>query len=152
MTPITALALILHVLTGLTGAVLLAALLYALLNPSASARRLRMTGWWSFVSIVLSWFTGAYYYVTYYGKIVRPVIKAGAYPWAHSVLMEAKEHLFLFLPFLTFVLAMLLQTQGVRTVQDPLLRRALLLLASVAFGLAALVTLFGVGVSGAYRP
>ncbi len=45
----------------------------------------------------LSWLTGGYYYVKYYGTIVKPIIKAGGAPWAHAIAMEAKEHIFLFL-------------------------------------------------------
>ena len=49
------------------------------------------------VSFALSWLLGGYYYVKYYGVLVKPGILAGAAPWAHGVAMEAKEHIFLFL-------------------------------------------------------
>ncbi|MBI2676501.1 MAG: hypothetical protein HYX21_00900 [Candidatus Yanofskybacteria bacterium] len=44
----------------------------------------------------LSWLAGGYYYVVYYGKLVKPVIKEGVAPWAHAIFMETKEHIFLF--------------------------------------------------------
>src|SRR4030067_285327 len=44
---------------------------------------------------ILTWIVGGYYYVTFYGPLVRPVIKAGNAPWAHAIAMEAKEHIFL---------------------------------------------------------
>jgi hypothetical protein len=44
-----------------------------------------------------SWLVGGYYYVTYYGPLVKPVINAGAAPWAHAIAMETKEHVFLLL-------------------------------------------------------
>ena len=46
---------------------------------------------------VLAWFFGGYYYVVYYGTQVKPIIKEGITPWAHSIMMETKEHIFLFL-------------------------------------------------------
>ncbi len=45
---------------------------------------------------VLTWIIGGYYYVKFYGPLVKPIIKAGGAPWAHAVAMEAKEHIFLF--------------------------------------------------------
>lgn len=48
------------------------------------------------VGYVLTWIIGGYYYVKFYGSLVKPVIKAGNAPWAHTVAMEAKEHIFLF--------------------------------------------------------
>ena len=52
------------------------------------------------VFFMLSWIIGGYYYVSFYGPIIKPLILEGPQPWAHTVVMEAKEHIFLFLPFL----------------------------------------------------
>ena len=48
------------------------------------------------LAFISSWIAGGYYYVVYYGSLVKPVIKAGVAPWAHNIIMEAKEHIFLF--------------------------------------------------------
>ena len=48
-------------------------------------------------SFILSWLAGGYYYVVYYGKLVKPIIKSGLAPWAHNIIMETKEHIFLFI-------------------------------------------------------
>lgn len=48
-------------------------------------------------AFVLSWIAGGYYYVVYYGSLVKPVIKSGLAPWAHNIIMETKEHIFLFI-------------------------------------------------------
>ncbi|MBS3174419.1 hypothetical protein J4440_00900 [Candidatus Woesearchaeota archaeon] len=53
--------------------------------------------------IILSWIFGGFYYTNYYGNEVKPIIKEGPIPWAHNVIMEAKEHIFLFLPFLSIL-------------------------------------------------
>src|SRR3989344_5016732 len=45
---------------------------------------------------VAAWLIGGYYYVKFYGPLVKPIIKAGQMPWAHTIAMEAKEHIFLF--------------------------------------------------------
>ncbi|GAF92536.1 unnamed protein product, partial [marine sediment metagenome] len=34
---------------------------------------------------------------------IKPLIKEGPWPWAHAIFMEAKEHIFLFLPFLALL-------------------------------------------------
>src|SRR3989344_3382411 len=47
-------------------------------------------------AFVASWIAGGYYYVIYYGTLVKPVIKSGLAPWAHNIVMETKEHIFLF--------------------------------------------------------
>ena len=48
-------------------------------------------------SFIFSWIAGGYYYVNYYGSLVKPGIKSGLAPWAHGVMMETKEHIFLFI-------------------------------------------------------
>lgn len=49
--------------------------------------------------IFLSWFAGGYYYVVHYGSAVKPIIKSiPSLAWVHSVVMEQKEYVFLFLP------------------------------------------------------
>jgi hypothetical protein len=54
------------------------------------------------ISAVGSWFAGGYYYVKHYGTMVKPVLIAEAsnYKWAHKIVIEAKEHIFLFIPVL----------------------------------------------------
>ena len=48
------------------------------------------------VAFIASWIAGGYYYVVYYGALVKPIIKAGVAPWVHNIVMETKEHIFLF--------------------------------------------------------
>src|SRR3989338_1892171 len=47
-------------------------------------------------AFIASWLAGGYYYVVYYGTLVKPVIKSGVAPWVHNIVMETKEHIFLF--------------------------------------------------------
>jgi hypothetical protein len=45
-----------------------------------------------------------------YGSQVKPIILAGLHPWVHKVVMEAKEHIFIFLPIIAFALAITLSS------------------------------------------
>lgn len=58
--------------------------------------RLRIAAGIGLFGFIASWFFGGFYYVNYYGGLVKLVIKSGAAPWAHSVFMETKEHIFCF--------------------------------------------------------
>jgi hypothetical protein len=85
----------------------------------------------------------------YYGKVVKPVITAGEYPWAHAVFMEGKEHVFLILPFMALALTMGLVF--LRKNQNTQLQKALAALAATLVILGLFVALAGVAVSGAAR-
>ncbi len=76
------------------------------LNPSPERlRRARFAALISVATLLVSWMAGGFYYVKIYGAQVKPLIKAGPQPWAHGVIMELKEHVFLFLPFLVMLAA-----------------------------------------------
>jgi glycopeptide antibiotics resistance protein len=73
-------------------------------NPSPERiKRAKLVALIGVVFLFLSWFTGGYYYVNIYGNNVKPLIKEGPFPWAHSIVTETKEHVFLFLPFLAIL-------------------------------------------------
>ena len=71
-------------------------LLGKLKDDGGSRRSWLVTAWVGVAAFVLSWLAGGYYYVVYYGTLVKPVIKSGVAPWAHEIIMETKEHIFLF--------------------------------------------------------
>ncbi|OGN07441.1 MAG: hypothetical protein A2669_01850 [Candidatus Yanofskybacteria bacterium RIFCSPHIGHO2_01_FULL_48_25b] len=102
------------------------------------------------VGFIMTWIIGGYYYVTYYGPFVKPIIKAGTAPWAHAIAMEAKEHIFLFLIpmavtafFLSRLNADELKTFGLRP-------RAVILLVLIA-GIGLSLGLMGYIISAAAR-
>jgi len=66
-------------------------------NASWHTKRLRITALIGVAGFALSWLFGGYYYVKFYGELVKPVIKGGLAPWAHNIIMETKEHIFLFI-------------------------------------------------------
>ena len=66
-------------------------------GDSGSQKSMIITAAVGVVSFIASWIPGGYYYVVYYGAIVKPVIKSGLAPWAHNIIMETKENIFLFI-------------------------------------------------------
>ena len=140
-----------HVVWGLLGVAAFYAVWMGLLRETSPVKFLKASAIWGVIFLVLSWATGGYYYATYYGAAVRSVIRAGQYSWAHSVFMEAKEHVFLFLPFLGIVLAVTLVALGERIDQKPVLKKELAILAGVLSVLGIFITLAGAVISGAVR-
>ena len=143
--------LILHVFSGLAGVILFYILWLSLLGRRPSIGLWRFSSLTGLVSFLVSWLTGGYYYVYRYGSAVKPLIKQGPFPLAHAVFMEAKEHIFLFLPFLALVLFLAIWLKGETLAADGRIKRPLSWLSGSVFLLGALVTLFGVIVSGAAR-
>lgn len=96
------------------------------------------------------WIVGGYNYLTAYGSQVRPVILAGPRPWAHEVVMEAKEHIFIFLPIIVFALSITLFALDRNTFQDDAKsRRALTMIAYLALFMVLLIFLMGAIISNA---
>jgi len=105
----------------------------------------------AFFNIFGCWIVGGYHYLTAYGSKVKPIIKAGSQPWAHQIIMETKEHVFIFLPIISLLLAMTLITKS----QDDILltdhrsRRAVIAIASLALFMVLLMFVTGVVISSA---
>ena len=90
-----------HALTGILSILAYLLLFIELLNPiDKNIMRIKTFTLLGTILIFISWIIGGYYYVTYYGPDVKPLIKGGSTPWVHGIIMETKEHVFLFLPFL----------------------------------------------------
>jgi hypothetical protein len=62
--------------------------------------RARIASGWGVAFIFLSWIAGGYYYVWHYGNVVKPIILSGSVAWAHKIILESKEHIFIFIPVL----------------------------------------------------
>ena len=66
----------------------------------------------SFATAAISWILllpAGKLYITFY-PATKTLIKAGAWPWAHSIIMETKEHWGLLLPVIATVAAGLIFT------------------------------------------
>lgn len=139
-----------HAFLGEAGALMFLWVLVELLNPTfIRLKRARSVALLGTIFFALSWIVGGYYYVEVYGPLIKPIIKAGPQPWAHGVAIETKEHVFLFLPFLAFLLFSALTTLRDRLLEDQTLRIALVLLAGlivlIAFAMAGLGVVTSMG-------
>lgn len=151
MTQTLATLLIAHVVLGLIGIGALWALSMALLKKMPNLRFLRVSSLIAVIGFVLSWISGGYYYVMYYGGPVKAAIKAGPNPWAHSFFTETKEHVFLLLPFISIALACAFFFGGERIVSEDKRRYALFAVALIAVLISVFSALSGVIISGSVR-
>lgn len=108
----------LHAVLGEVGAIALLWVMVELWHPTeAGKRRAVKAAWLGVAALLAAWVFGGWYYVAEYGNAIKPIIKAGPLPWTHSVIMETKEHLFLFLPFLAIlIVACISRVQSYRPV------------------------------------
>ena len=102
------------------------------------------------VTFIASWLAGGYYYVIYYGALVKPMIKSGVAPWAHNIVMETKEHIFLFIVPLamTVFFITLLDNEEMERLK---LRRFTLWLTGTVAALGLLIGAMGFIISAAVR-
>jgi hypothetical protein len=87
--------------------------------------------------MVLSWVLGGYWYVNYYGP-EKAMILRGPWPWAHSIVMETKEHLF----FIPLILALYLPIAAAADLIRSQAARAMVIT------VATLVVLSGLAIEG----
>ncbi len=151
MTPTLAILLISHIVLGLIGIGALWLISMALLKKMPNLRFLRVSSLISVIGFVLSWISGGYYYVMYYGGPVKAAIKAGPNPWAHNFFMETKEHVFLLLPFIAITLACVFFFGGERIMADDKKRHALFAIALIGTLIGIFSTLSGILISGSVR-
>lgn len=102
------------------------------------------------LAYVMSWIIGGYYYVHFYGAIVKPEILTSSTPWAHSVVMETKEHIFLMIVPLAATLVFLswLKPEDIEQYQ---LKTMAKILVGLTAGLGLLIGLMGFVISAAAR-
>lgn len=148
MSGIISTTLIVHVVAGLIGFIAIYAILMALFKRESSVKVLRVSSLIAFLSYLISWFAGGYYYVLWYGSEVKPIIKGGDNPWAHSFFMEVKEHLFLILPILTFVLVLVFFLRGEDVVSSGKMKKSVIYLTVLAALLTLFITASGILISG----
>lgn len=105
------------------------------------------------ISAVSSWFAGGYYYVTHYGKMVKPVLIAESsnLKWAHKLIIEAKEHIFLLIPILAVATFLVyLKLESWKDLDDATSKR-LAYLSLLIFLMVFLMAAMGSLVSGSVR-
>src|SRR3989344_5753697 len=110
--------------------------------------------YWSAVvgvfSFVLSWLSGGYYYVKYYGGLVKPAIQGGLAPWAHNIIMETKEHIFLFIIPLALT-ALFITFLDKKEFEESNIKRISMVLVLLVVGLGLVIGAMGFMISAAAR-
>ena len=140
-----------HVFLGLVGVIASYAVLLSLSGKQRSLRFLKRSSLLSFLGYALSWISGGYYYVQYYGSEVKPRIMEGFYPWAHAIITESKEHIFLFLPFAALTLFAVFLFAGDKLEANERMRKGAMFLAATVTVVGTLILLAGVIISGGAR-
>lgn len=132
----------LHAALGEAGVVAFLWVFIELLNPDGKrVKRAKMAALIGVLFLFLSWLVGGYYYVNFYGASVKPIIKGGPMPWAHDIFMEIKEHIFLFLPFLSLMAFGLIRKYEKDIIKSGDARKAVLLI-------SLLIILIGIMMAG----
>lgn len=126
--------------------------LVEILNPTetriARAQTAAIIG---FSCLFFAWIVGGFYYVEIYGSHVKPLIKASDAKWVHSIVMEVKEHVFLFLPVLAAVVTALLYKFEAELICNRDARVSIVLLAGLIFLLGFSIAGMGAIISSGYR-
>lgn len=126
--------------------------LVELLNPTETRiRRAQFAVIIGLACLLLAWLLGGFYYVDVYGSEIKPAIKASDAKWAHSIVMEVKEHVFLFLPILASVVAALLYKYDKELLRNSDARKSIVLLSGLIFLLGFSIAGMGAIISSGYR-
>ena len=141
--------LVLHIFLGTSGIIFLTAYLLSVFKKQIDLKQLKISSLLALLSFVGSWISGGFYYTSYYTQSVKPIILKGAYSWVHSVLMETKEHIFLFLPPLTLALFTVTYFGNQDLKKDKKLVIAAAGLCFTTVSIALAIMLFGIAISGA---
>lgn len=151
MTSILAYNLIAHVILGLVGVAAFYAAWMILLREKSLLRWPKILTFIGTISFWGSWISGGYYYVKFYGKAVKPAILSGEYPWAHTILTESKEHIFLLLPFLSIAVFLALWLLEEKIQNDGGLKKRVAYISGLIFILGAIIALAGAAISAAVK-
>ena len=151
MTQTLSILLSVHIIIGIIGTIASYATLLWLFKRKIPIRLLKISSIITFAAYIIAWITGGYYYVVYYGSNVKPIIKDGSNPWAHSIIMETKEHIFLFLPLLAFVILLVVWFKGDSLQENRSLRNALALVILITLVISVSMALGGIVISGSAR-
>lgn len=119
-------------------------------NPDYKMLNVKILSILGALAIFSSWITGGYYYLYYYGANIKPQILAGSQPWAHKLIMETKEHIFLIIPVIavTILLSVFLLKDEFQT--EPQIKKSVSALLALNAILGILMMVMGFIISGAH--
>ena len=123
-----------------------------LLNPTEQRiRRAQVASIVGLAGLLMAWIIGGFYYVEVYGLHIKPLIKASDAQWVHNIVMEVKEHVFLFLPILSGLVVLLLHEFDNRLIKHKDARLTVILLSGLVFLLGFSIAGMGAMISSGYR-
>lgn len=126
--------------------------LVELLNPTETRiKRAKTAALLGLVCLIVAWLAGGAYYVNVYGSEIKPLIKASDAKWVHSIIMEVKEHVFLFLPVLATLTLGLIHKYGNELVKNREARISVILLSGLIFLLGFAIAGMGAIIASGYR-
>ena len=127
-------------------------ILVELLNPTeARINRAKMAALMGVAYLICAWFLGGLYYVEVYGSHIKPLIQASDAKWVHNIVMEVKEHVFLFLPILASLVAALLYKYDQKLLENDDARKSIVLLSGLIFVIVFSLFSPGAIVAAGYR-
>jgi hypothetical protein len=123
-----------------------------LLNPTETrVRRAKIAAMIGVACLIAAWLASGFYYVEVYGSQIKPVIKASDAKWVHSIVMEVKEHVFLFLPILASLVAALLYRFDKELISNRDARLSVVMLSGLIFLLGFSIAGMGAIIASGYR-
>jgi len=144
--------ILLHAAVAELGLIAFLWVLVELLNPTGRRiKRAKITALIGLACLLTAWVVGGFYYVEVYGSHIKPVIKASDAKWVHSIVMEVKEHVFLFLPILATLIVALLYKYDMELIKSKDARVSIVLLAGLVFLLGFSLAGMGAIISSGYR-
>lgn len=148
MNPLLLSALVLHIFAGVLSLVAISGLMLLLKEQELNFKWIKIFSIIGLLGFLVSFVSGGFYYTTYYGSSVKPLIMKGSYSWAHKIVMESKEHMFLLLPFLAFVVFAFLNFCQEEVKLNEKLKYKLIILSFVIVSIGIIIALSGVAISG----
>jgi len=144
--------ILLHAVVAEIGVIAFLWVLVELLNPTETRiARAQVAALIGFSCLLFAWIVGGFYYLEVYGSHIKPLIKASDAKWVHNIVMEVKEHVFLFLPILASLVTALLYKYEGDLVENRDARVSIVLLAGLIFLLGFSIAGIGAIISSGYR-
>ena len=141
-----------HAASGEIGSILFLWVFIELLNSNEQRiNRAKKEALFGFLSFILSWIIGGYYYLTTYANIIKPLIKESTNSYAHLIVMETKEHAFLLLPILSCIIFCILKNDSKEILKNNKYRKSLLFLSLLTFLIGMSMAFMGYLISAAAR-
>jgi len=123
-----------------------------MLNPTQTRiARAQVASVFGFAFLIFAWVVGGFYYVEIYGLHVKPLINASDAQWVHSVVMEVKEHVFLFLPILATLNLALIYKYDQELLENRDASLSIVLVSGLIFLLGFTIAGMGALISSGYR-